>query len=118
MSELRTRIDRLSDSQKGDALEYYLSDSRYNRAVKVLEKTIDDLMTKLEGTNIAENLDDGKDKTFDRFHKIMDNLLDFTMKLEESKMSALNVEKARDFTKKSASNGILAMIKEQREKDQ
>lgn len=117
MSELRKKIDRLSDEQKGDALEYYLSDNRINRSVTVLEKTIDDFINRLEDTDITSNIDDAKDKTFDRASKLIKELLEFAQKLEETKMSALNVEKAKDFTKKAASNGVLAMIREQREQN-
>lgn len=117
MSNLRRDIDRLTNEQKGDALEYYLSDNRINRATKVLEKTIDDIILHLEENNIVEKLHDKDDKSFDRGKILLKDLLDLVKDLEETKMSALNVEKTKSFTKQSSSNGILAMIREQREQN-
>ena len=114
MSELESKIEKLSPSQKTDALLFYLSDSRFKKAINVLEKTIDDIINHLENNNIVMNLDDAKDKSFDRGKILIKDLLDLVKDLEEAKMSPLNVEQAKGFTKKASGNSIISIINQQR----
>lgn len=118
MSELERKIERLTSEQKSEALLYYLSDSRFRRAVGVLEKTIDDVINHLENNNIVENLSDKDDKSFDRGKVLIKDLLDLVKDLEEAKMSPLNVEQSKEFIKKASGNSIMTIIKEQRAKTQ
>lgn len=117
-NKLRDQINLLTDTQKGDALEYFLSDNRFNRAVAVLEKTTDDFIFHLENNNIVESLRNKDDKSFDRAKGMMKDLLSFVQELEDAKMSALNIEQSKDFTKKAHGNSVMAVIKEAREKAQ
>jgi septum formation inhibitor MinC len=114
MSELENKIQRLNDSQKTEALLFYLSDSRFRRALQVLEKSIDDIIEHLQNNNIVEKLNDKDDKSFDRGKILLKDLLDLVKDLEEAKMSPLNVEQSKDLKKKATGNSILSIIKQQR----
>jgi len=110
MSELRQKIDKLSTEQKSDALEYYLSDNRLNKAIKVLEKTIDDIIEHLENNNIVDNLSDKDDKSFDRGKVLLKDLLDLVKDLETAKASPLNVEQRKELRKRASGNSIMSLI--------
>jgi hypothetical protein len=116
MSELERKIEKLTSDQKSEALLFYLSDSRFKKAIGVLEKTIDDIIEHLENNNIVQNLEDAKDKSFDRGKILIKDLLDLVKDLEAAKMSPLNVEQSRDFVKKASGNSIMSIINEQRGK--
>ena len=117
MSELEEKINKLSPSQKADAILYYLSDNRYNRAVAVLEKTIDDFIDYLEDTNIVDELHDGKDKTFDRGKVIVKDLLELTETLEKAKMSPLNVKVDTTVKSTSKPNSIMNIMQEMKKQN-
>ncbi len=114
MSELEKKINKLTDAQKAEALLFYLSDSRFNRAVKALEKSIDDIIDHLDSNNIVDRLHDKEDKSFDRGKILLKDLLDLVKDLEEAKLSPLNVEQSKDLKKKATGNSILSIIKDQR----
>lgn len=114
MSELEKKISKLSDQQKADALLFYLSDSRFNRAIKVLEKSIDDIIEHLEENNIVQNLHHKDDKSFDRGKILLKDLLDLVKDLEDAKISPLNVDQSKELKKKASGNSIISIINQQR----
>lgn len=104
-----------TESLKGFKEEEYISailalssNSLKLRGYKAQKKQIEDIIVYLENHSLTSNIEDGKDKTWDRLKVFVDSLATYLDKLESVEEKIINLEKEEKKDKKGRS--ILDLI--------
>jgi len=107
---LREKLKGKKEKDYIDIIEYLLADNISNRAIKALEKQAEDIITYLEGNNLVENLEDAKDKTFDRGKMFLKDLPEIVKRIQDLKTNGLNLDDKTSLKEKAAVGSIMNFI--------
>ena len=107
---LREKLKGKKEKDYIDIIEYLLADNISNRAIKALEKQAEDIITYLEGNNLVENVEDAKDKTFDRGKMFLKDLPEIVKRIQDLKTNGLNLDDKTSLKEKAAVGSIMNFI--------
>jgi len=107
---LREKLKGKKEKDYIDIIEYLLADNISNRAIKALEKQAEDIITYLEGNNLVENLEDAKDKTYDRGKMFLKDLPEIVKRIQDLKTNGLNLDDKTSLKEKAAVGSIMNFI--------
>jgi hypothetical protein len=107
---LREKLKGKKEKDYIDIIEYLLSDNISNRAIMALEKQAENIITYLESNSLVENLEDAKDKTFDRGKMFLKDLPDLVKRIQELKTTGLNLDDKTSLKEKAAVGSIMNFV--------
>jgi transcriptional regulator of heat shock response len=104
-------ISKLSDKEKTEAILLLLSTQMKVRALKAQEKQLTDIVTHLENNSLITNIEDSKDKSWDRLKGFVDDLDMYVEKLDSIQAKLLNLENSEKIIEKATARSIVSFIK-------
>ena len=89
----REMLKGFKESEYIDAILSLTSNSLRIRGYKAQRKQIEDIIKHLEEHSLTHNIDDSKDKSWDRLKVFVDNLPAYLDKLETAEEKLINLKK-------------------------
>lgn len=114
---LREKLKGRKEKDYIDIIEYLLADNISNRAINALEKQAENVIQYLETNSLVENLEDAKDKTFDRGKMFLKELPDLVKRIQDLKTTGLNLDDKTTLKEKAAVGSIMNFINGEKTKD-